>query len=46
MISLAARFGTSAILGTLFALLIYSPPTRKRRLLRFYDVLLDTRPPI
>ncbi len=39
--SLAARFGTSAILGTLLALLIYSPPTRKRRLLRFYDVLLD-----
>lgn len=46
MTSLAARFGASAILGTLFALLVYSPPTRKRRLLRFYDVLLDTRPPI
>jgi hypothetical protein len=42
--ALAARFGASAILGTLFALLVYSPPARKRRLLRFYDVLLDNRP--
>jgi hypothetical protein len=41
--SLAVRFGTSAILGALFALLFYSPPTRKRRLLKFYDVLLDGR---
>lgn len=39
--SLAARLGTSAILGTLFALLLYNPPVHKRRLLRFYDVVLD-----
>lgn len=42
--SLAARFGVSAVLGTLFALLVYSPPARKQRLLRYYDVLLDERP--
>jgi hypothetical protein len=41
LLSLAARFGTSAVLGTLFALLLYSSPDRKQRLLRFYDILLD-----
>ena len=39
--SLTARFGTSAALGTLFALLLYKRPTSERRLLRFYDVLLN-----
>ena len=43
VVSLAARFGTSVALGTLFALLIYNPPTHQQRLLRFYDVLLDER---
>jgi hypothetical protein len=42
---LAARFGVSATLGTLFALLFYKPPKRKQRLLRFYDVLLDESSP-
>lgn len=43
--SLAARFGTSVVLGLLFALLIYAPPNRQQRLLKFYDVLLDENPP-
>ena len=42
--SLAFRFGTSLTLGTLFALLLYQPPKRKQRLLRFYDMLLDPKP--
>jgi hypothetical protein len=41
--SLVARFGVSMVLGTLFAVMFYQPPTRKRRLLRFYDVLTNDR---
>jgi hypothetical protein len=39
--TLAARFGVSVVLGSLIAMFSYSPPNRKTRLLRFYDVLLN-----
>lgn len=41
--ALTARFATSVALGTFLAALFYTPPTRSRRLLRFYDVLTDER---
>jgi hypothetical protein len=43
-VSLAARFGTSTVLGTLLALLLYKRQASPKRLLRFYDVLLKAGP--
>jgi|GEM_PF-2808330 len=39
--ALAARLLTGTALGTLLAAMFFRPPTRERRLLRFYNVLLD-----
>lgn len=39
--AIAAQAGAAAAVYTLFAILGYRSPTRKRRLLRFYDILLD-----
>lgn len=41
--ALAARFLTTVGLGTLLAAVFYKPPNRQRRLLRFYNVLLDKK---
>lgn len=41
--ALAARLFTGIALSTLFAALLYRPPDRELRLLRFYNVLLDDR---
>jgi hypothetical protein len=38
---LAARLGTTVALATLAAIMLESSPTRKQRLLRFYEVLLE-----
>lgn len=43
LLAAGVRFGTSVVLGTLISLLLYNPPNRKERLLRFYDVLLEER---
>ncbi len=39
--ALAARLLTGTALGTLLAAIFFQPPNRERRLLRFYNVLLD-----
>lgn len=38
---LVARLGTTVVLATLAAIMLESSPTRQKRLLRFYEVLLE-----